>query len=472
MLTEENLRPYQRRAAKFVYETWFAGLLIDMGLGKTIIVLSALVQLFRKGKINRVLIVGPKRVVEGVWRQEAKKWQHTRKMTFKLLTGPEPKRLIAMQSQAQVHLINAENLRWLLYVVKTQMRRNGNPYDMLVIDESSMFKSVTAKRFMSIRPRLHWFKRRLIMTGTFAPKGLLDIWTQMYILDEGQRLGENIERYRSQFFSPGGYRAKGYEPDEGAEAKILERISDLCLTMRAEDYLDLPPTVVDEVWVDLPPKARSVYERLEEEMFLELEMGSTAALSPASLSSKCWQIANGALYLQDQAGARTWQAIHDAKLEALDEVVEGESSNLLVAYWFKPDLARLKAKYPKAINFAEARNDRELNLMQDQWNAGKHRVAFVHPASTGHGLSLQGGGNAIAFYSMLWSREYYAQVIERIGAARQVNTGRDMVRVHHIVARATVDEVMLRTQRTRLTDERRIVKLLRDYRAIKEALYG
>lgn len=470
MLTRNDLRNYQKRAVDFVKRNRRAGLFLDMGLGKTISTLTAVSDLLSKGMVNRVLLVAPLRPAQGVWRQEARKWQHTKHLTFKMLTGNERQRLLALNSQAQIHLINVDNLRWLLNVLRSRARKNGWPYDALVIDESSMFKTPKSKRFSSLRYQLKRFDRRVILTGTPAPKGLLDLWSQVFILDEGQRLGAQVERYRSRFFTPGGFKGYGYKPDEDAEQQITELISSLILTMRAEDWLELPPTIKQEIYVDLPAPARKLYQKLELEMFLEMELGSTEALSAASLSSKCWQLANGFIYLEDEAGAKTWQTVHDAKLEALQEVVDGTGGNVLVAYWFKPDLARLKALYPKAPAVSDCKNERALAKLQDEWNAGKHPIMLVHPQGAGHGLNLQVGGNTIVFFSMLWGREYYAQVIERIGAARQIGMGRDHVMVKHIIARDTVDEIMLATQRARHADERAVFKMLKEYRDVQELL--
>lgn len=476
MLQRKDLRPYQRRAVEFVKKTRRAGLFLDMGLGKTISTLTAVSDMLEGGVINRVLLVAPLRPAQGVWRQEARKWSHTRHLTFKLLTGNERQRLLALRSQAQVHIINVDNLRWLLNVLRGKVNRHGWPYDMLVVDESSMFKTPSSKRFTSLRYQVKRFDRRVILTGTPAPKGLLDLWGQMFIVDEGQRLGAQVERYRSRFFTPGKERENGsrtqygYTPDEDAEQKITQLISPVVLTMRAEDWLDLPPTIKQEVYVDLPPKAMGLYRELEQKMFLEMELGSTEALSAASLSSKCWQLANGFIYLDDTQGDKTWQAVHDVKLEALKEVIDGVGGNVLVAYWFKPDLARLKAAFPKAPAIVDCKNERQLSRLQAEWNAGKHPVMLVHPQGAGHGLNLEGGGNVIVFYSMLWSREYYAQVIERIGAARQIATGRKSVLVKHLIARDTVDEVMLQTQRMRHADERAVFKLLKEYRDVQELL--
>lgn len=470
MLQRTDLRNYQRRAVDFLKKTRRAGLFLDMGLGKTIITLTAYGDLLDKGVVNRVLLVAPLRPAQGVWRQEARKWAHTKHLTFKLLTGNERQRLLALNSQAQIHIINVDNLVWLLRVLRSRVAKYGWPYDALIVDESSMFKTPKSKRFGSLRFHVKRFDRRVILTGTPAPKGLLDLWGQVFILDEGQRLGAQVERYRSRFFHPGGFKGYGCVANDDAEQKILGLISPLILTMRAEDWLDLPPTIKQEVYVDLPPHARMHYRKLEAEMFLELEKGSTEALSAASLSSKCWQLANGFIYLEDRAGEKTWQSVHDAKLEALREITDGVGGNVLVAYWFKPDLARLRAAFPKAPAIVDCKNERALAKLQDEWNTGKHRVMFVHPQGAGHGLNLQGGGNTLVFYSMLWSREYYAQVVERIGAARQIAVGRDHVMIKHIIARDTVDEVMLQTQRMRHVDERRAIKLLKEYREVQELL--
>jgi len=479
MLTRDKLRNYQRRAAEFIKSKQHAGLFLDMGLGKTVSTLTAAADLLKGGITTKILLVAPKRVASNVWRQEARKWQHTKHLTFKLLMGNERQRTIAMNSSAQVHIINVDNLVWLLRLMRAKGygTRQPWPYDMLIIDESSMFKTPKAKRFSTLRYLLKHFQRRVILTGTPTPKGLMDLWSQIFILDEGTRLGEQVGRYRQRFFTPGKERENGsrtqygFTEDEGAEEKVLELVGNIVLTMRSEDYLELPPTLKQEVYIDLPPATMALYAKLQKEMFLEMEMGSTEALSAATLSAKCWQIANGFLYLDDADDNRTWQAMHDAKLEALHEILDGTGSNVLVAYWFKPDLARLKAAFPNAPALDDAKTDRALNKLVDEWNAGKHRVMFIHPQGGGHGLNLQFGGNTIVFYSMLWGREYYAQVIERIGAARQTGIpGRDHVMVKHLIARNTVDEVMLATQRTRHQNERRFIKMLRDYAEVQELL--
>jgi SNF2 family DNA or RNA helicase len=441
-----------------------------MGLGKTVSTLTALNDLFSRGEIKRVLLVGPLRVVQGVWKQEAHKWEHLRDLTFKLIHGDEEQRLLAMNSKAQIHLVNVENLRWLIYVLKHLSRRKGFvwPYDTLLIDESSLFKTPSTKRFTTLRYVLKNFKRRHILTGTPAPNGLLDIWSQMFIVDQGLRLGENIKRYKARFFQP-AYDGYGVEPIPGAREKVAELISPVILTMRSEDWLELPPLIKSEVWVDLPPHARKLYDRMEKEMFLELDMGTAEATHAATLSNKCHQIANGAIFLQDANQQKTWQAVHDAKLQALEEILEGTGSNALVAYYFKTDLERLRKKYPNAPCIKDAKNARQLEALQNDWNAGKHRIMFVHPQGTGHGLNLQDGGNLLIFYSLLFGHEPYRQVIERIGPARQVNKAKRVL-VKHILARDTVDEALLAAQVRKFDDERGFVRALKEYREVREML--
>ena len=468
MLSRDKLRGYQKRGIDFVKHSRRAGLFLDMGLGKTVIVLTAISDLVRQGVVNRVLVVAPLRPAQAVWRQEARKWQQTRNLRFKLLLGNERQRLQALNSDATVHVINPENVRWLMRVLSSRYKRHGWPYDMLVVDESSMFKTPSAKRFTAIRHRVKHFDRRVIMTGTPTPKGLLNLWAQMYILDNGMRLGETVERYKSRFFSPGGFKGYGLEPDEDADKKILELISPIVLTMRAEDYLDLPAVLEQVVYVDMPVQARRKYEQLEREMFLVMEEGTAEALNAASLSSKCWQMANGALILETDEGEKTWQAVHDAKLQALEEIVDGTGSNLLVAYWFKHDLLRLKAAYPKAPNLSGAKGA-AYERLEREWNKGKYPLAFIHPQSAGHGSNLQFGGNTMVFFSMLWSREYFAQCRERMGASRQIGL-RDNVSYKYILTRDTVDEVMYGVQRMRHATERKYMRMLRDYHDVKNLL--
>jgi hypothetical protein len=474
MLDKNDMRGYQKRGARFMKKNKHSGLFLDMGLGKTVITLTALSELLDDMDIKRVLIVGPLRVVQGVWMQEAKKWRHLRHLQFKLLHGHERYRMSALQSKAQIHLLNVENLHWLLHMLQHMSRRKGFvwPYDALVIDESSLFKSPSSKRFTALRFKLKRFNRRHILTGTPAPNGLEDVWAQAFILDRGDRLGHKVDGYRERFFSPAGFKGYKREADEGSREKIANLLSDIILTMQAKDYLDLPPELPpNNIWVDLPPKVRAMYERMEQEMFLELDKGTADAEHAATVTAKCWQIANGFIYLEDHRGDKVWQALHDAKIDALKEAVEGTGDNMLVAYFHKPDLERLRKAFPKALVLADAKGVHQLEQVQNKWNTGRHRMMLVHPQGAGHGLNFAQGSHTITFYSMLYGHEWYRQVIERVGLARQaqLGSGRSTI-VNHIAAKNTVDEAMILAQKYKADNERGFIQALHDYRAIKEML--
>lgn len=471
MLNLSHLRNYQRRARTFMKRNPESGFFLDMGLGKTVSTLTAMAELIEAGEVKKILLVAPLRVVQGVWKQEARKWEHLQHLRFTLITGNEEQRLLALRSTAEIHLVNVENFRWLLYVLKHLSRRKGFdwPYDTLIIDESSMFKSASAKRFVTLRHMLGRFERRHILTGTPSPNGIMDIWSQMFIVDQGKRLGDSITRYKSRFFTKGGYMGYSHIEDKDAMDKVAKLISPAILTMRSEDWLELPPLIKDEVWVDLPPAARKLYARMEEEMFIELEGGTSEASHAASVSMKCHQLANGAVYLDSETGDKQWRPVHDAKIEALKEIVEGSGSNALVAYYFGHDLERLRKAFPKAPVIKDAKNQHELDKMIRDWNAGKHRVMFIHPQGAGHGLNLQDGGHLLVFFSLLFGHEPYRQVIERIGPARQVGKAA-RVFCKHILARDTVDEALLAAQKRKFDNERGFIKCLKEYREIKELL--
>lgn len=474
MLKREDLRKYQRRATRFMKNNPESGLFLDMGLGKTTTVLTALSDLFDSGDVSRVLVVGPLRVVQGVWAQEGRKWEHLEHLTFNLIHGSERERLRSLASKADIHLINVENFRWLLYVLKHMARRKGYdwPYDTLIIDESSMFKSAGSKRFTTLRHMLGRFTRRHILTGTPTPNGLIDIWSQVFIVDQGKRLGTSVTRFKDRFFTRGGYEDRQIFEDKDAATKVANLISPCILTMRAEDWLDLPPLIKSEVWVDLPMRARTTYDKMEKEMFIELDQGVSEAAHKASAMSKCHQIANGAVYHtqeEDYEGDKTWEIVHDAKIDALKEILEGTGSNILVAYYFGHDLVRLRKAFPKAPCIKDAKNQRELTKLLADWNAGKHRLMFIHPQGAGHGLNLQDGGNHLVFFSLLFGHEPYSQVIERIGPARQVGKAKRVI-VQHILVRNTVDEALLASQRKKHDNERGFIASLQEYRAVKELL--
>lgn len=440
MRTRQDLRGYQRKAVQFVKRRRYGALLIDMGLGKTIIIETAIVDMLRSGAIDSVLLVAPIRVIQGVWHQEAREWQHTRKLVFSLVHGTPAQRLAALQKPAHVHMINPEGLRWLA----TVMRRKPWPWSMLVVDESTEFSAEKRTvRFRSLRKGLRHFTRRYVMTGTPTPRSLLQIWPQMFIADMGASLGQDFAAFKRNHFYKTGYMGYKLEPKDGSEELIADAMSSRVVRLVAEDWIDVPALVQDPVWVDLPPEARALYNRLEEEMFLEFETHTmdgpeeVVAEAAASLSIKCRQIANGAIITSNiETGERSWRPIHDAKLEALRGIVnETYGAPLLVPYQFRHDMARIKATFPHFKVFDKNKTEQLI----EQWNKKRIPGLIMHPANSKYGLNLQHGGNRLAWFGATFSRLFYDQTIGRL---RRSGQAEHTVYSYMILARDTVDEVV------------------------------
>jgi SNF2 family DNA or RNA helicase len=471
MRTPSDLRQYQWKAIKFglnaLREHGGTALLLDKGLGKTVAAASIIKAMFHGEMLEKaVLLCAPIRVIHGVWRQQSAEWSHTRRLRFSLVHGNQRQRLQALTVPADVYLINPENMVWLLTLLRAENALKNWPFDFFVVDESTMFKAAGTKRFAKLRHYVHLFKYRMILTGGVRPNGLADLWAQFYIVDCGQRLGTSFSRFQNRFFAPDN-AFKDYPemlPRPGSEDWILNAISDVAISMQKEDWLELPPTTHNHIYVDLPAKVRAdVYDELERRMFVELDKGDVEALNAASLFGKCHQIANGALYAIDGTGEKVWQELHDAKIEALDSVIEETASPVLVAYHFKHDLARLQIKYPNAPVFG---NPKTLSRMIGEWNEGKHRIMFAHYQAVSHGIDgLQHGGHTLALFSLTSSYERYDQFIDRIGGAR----AQQPVMVHHIVTRDTVDEALLATLDGKHHGQRGFLTALKDYRARRQA---
>ena len=413
---------YQTFATNFVLEHPACGLILDMGLGKSVITLTALWSLLLDSfDVGKVLVVAPKRVAENTWPAELKKWEHLDGLTWSLVLGSEKDRRAALQRRAKIYIINRENVTWLVDNYRWD-------FDTLVIDELSSFKSSKAQRFRAlkrVRPRI---SRVIGLTGTPQPNGLLDLWPQMYLLDMGQRLGRFVGGYRERFFLPDKRNREviySYKPKEGAEEKIYELISDICISMRAADNLDMPELVASRVEVQMNAKERKLYEGFERDMVLHLKDGDLDAVNAAALSGKLVQMANGAVYGEN----RKVHHIHDRKLDALEDIIEAANGKpLLVAYWYKHDLERIRQRFEV----------RTIDTPKDiaDWNEGKIPVALIHPASAGHGLNLQDGGSTIVWFGLTWSLELYQQLNARLWRQGQKHT----VVVQHIVAAGTHDE--------------------------------
>ena len=419
---------YQKYATRFIVEHPVAAVLLQMGLGKSVITLSAIQELaFERFEISRVLVIAPLRVARDTWPAEIHKWDHLQKLTYSVAVGTVPERIAALKQNTLIHIINRENVPWLL-------EQRGLPfqYDMVVIDELSSFKSYQAKRFralMKLRPKV---KRFVGLTGTPSSNGLMDLWAEFRLLDMGKRLGRFITHFREEFFLPDKRSAQQvftWKPKAGAEEEIYRRISDITISMKSTDFLQMPEYVSNRVPVKLSPAERKTYEELKRELVTSLQGQEIDAVNAASLSGKLCQLANGGIYDSEHRAL----CFHARKLDALEDIIEAANGQpVLVAYWFKHDLERIR----KRFTVREIRNSRDIA----EWNSGKIPVACIHPASAGHGLNLQAGGNTLVWFSLTWSLELYQQTNARLWRQGQKA---DTVVIHHIVTADTIDEQIL-----------------------------
>lgn len=474
MRSPTDLRPYQRRGALLAYRKRALAVMVDMSLGKTVIALSAIRGLIKARKRRAALVVVPLRVLETeTWQKEAAQWSHTKHLKFSVVYGNPRKRLTALEVPADIYITNYENLKWLAEIAGTPNRPlRSFPFDILVLDESTFVKNASSRRFTAIRNRLfRFFKSRYVLTGTPMPNSLLEFWSQIYVLDDGARLGTSHERFKTRFFEQQDYQGYKWEPRDGAVPYVMRLISDITLRLDANDWIKLPKIVSNIVPVVLPPAVRALYDRHEREMFTELRGGRVfEAVTAATLSMQCHQIANGAIYVEDEnlenvvmrhgqhRNPDLWNALHDAKLKALAELIqEHPGQQIMVAYWFKHDLARLRTRWPKA-RIMERGNAKQI---EEDWAKHKIPLLFVQPRGSSHGLNeLQHGGHIIVWFSLTWSGELYYQLIHRL---RRPQNSSDRILVHHLVAQDTVDEVILETNQTKDRNQRTALNLLRAY---------
>ena len=423
---------YQQYAIDFIKNNEVAAILLDMGLGKTSITLTAVNDLiFDSFEVSKVLVIAPLRVARDTWPAEIKKWDHLKHLRYSVAVGSESERLAALRKEADIYIINRENVDWL--VNKSKVPFN---FDMVVIDALSSFKSHQSKRFKSLLKVRPFIKRIVGLTGTPSSNGLMDLWAQFRILDMGKRLGRYITHYRSAYFLPdkrSADRIFTYKPADGAEQMIYDRISDITISMKSADYLKLPECIINEVPVFMDTKEKAIYETFKEDMVAKIKDEEIDAANAAVLSGKLLQMANGCIYDEDKKAIK----IHDRKLDALEDLIESANGKpLLVAYWFQHDLARIKERFPV----------REIKTSKDieDWNQGKIPLAVIHPASAGHGLNLQTGGSTLVWFGLTWSLELYQQCNARLHRQGQTDT----VVIHHIIAKGTIDEdVMAALQR-------------------------
>lgn len=435
---------YQQFATDFILNQSICCLMLDMGLGKTVITLTALWQLALDSfDVSRVLVIAPKRVAEDTWPKELAKWEHLTGLTSSLVLGSAAERKAALQRKAFLYIINRENVAWLV-------KNHYWDFDMVVIDELSSFKSNKAERFKAMKKVRPMVTRIVGLTGTPAPNTLLDLWPQMYLMDMGQRLGRFIGGFRDRFFLPDKRNREiiySYKPREGAEDAIYALISDICISMKAADYLDMPERIDNRIEVSMSPKERKLYDDFQKDMVLSIDDEELDAANAAALSNKLLQMANGAVYGEDKKII----PIHDRKLDALEDLVEAANGKpLLVAYWYKHDLQRIKARFKNARCIDTAKDI-------DDWNAGQIPLALIHPASAGHGLNLQDGGCTIVWFGLTWSLELYQQLNARLWRQGQKHT----VVIHHIVTKGTHDEDVMRALENKDTRQSALIEAVR-----------
>ncbi|SFS08396.1 DEAD/DEAH box helicase [Anaeromicropila populeti] len=426
-----NFKPhdYQAFAIDYIETHPVAAVLLDMGLGKTVISLTAIADLlFDSFLAYRILVVAPLRVARDTWPAELEKWSHLKHLTFSVAVGSVKERRAALMTAADITIINRENLQWLIEDSNLPF-----DYDMVVIDELSSFKNHQSKRFpslMKVRPKV---KRIIGLTGTPSSNGLMDLWAEFRLLDMGKRLGRFITEYRNNYFTPdkrNGMIIYSYKPQPYAEELIYRQISDITISMKSTDHLQMPELISSQYEVKLSKEERQRYEELKKDLVLQLPDGEVTAANAASLTSKLSQLANGAIY------ADTGDTIefHDRKLDALEDILEAANGKpVLVAYWFKHDLERIKRRF----TVREIKESRDIT----DWNAGKIPVAVIHPASAGHGLNLQAGGSTLIWFGLTWSLELYQQTNARLW--RQGQTSGTVV-IEHIITKGTIDERILK----------------------------
>ena len=442
---ENDLHSYQKFCVDFIEEHPNCGVFLDMGLGKTIISLTAISHLlYDSFEVSRVLIIAPLRVARDTWIAELSKWEHLRGLKMERVIGTPKERVAALSRRAEMYIINRENVEWLV----KHFAGRRMPFDMLVIDELSSFKNSRAKRFLALKKILPQFSRVVGLTGTPAPNGLEDLWPQVFLLDRGVRLGRTMKSYLDMFFdTPNSWLPYKHELKTGAEEEIYKRLGDICVSMRAADHLEMPERVDNIVEVTLSAREEKLYRQMERDMLLPYADGDVLALNAASLAGKLLQLANGAVYDE----FHNVRVLHERKLDALEDLMEAANGKpLLVMYAFRHDLTRIQERFGKYTT-ETPEGVRELKTSADieDWNEGRIRVAVTQPASTGHGLNLQHGGCTIVWFGLNWSLELYEQANARLWRQGQKQT----VVIHHLVTKGTMDEQVMKALHDKAADQ-------------------
>lgn len=429
-----NPHKYQRYCIEFIKNNPIAAILLDMGMGKSSICLTAIMELmYDSFEVSKVLIIAPLRVAKHTWPGEIEKWEHLKGLRYSVAVGTVAQRKKALQKEADIYIINRENVPWLI-------EQSGQPfdYDMVVIDELSSFKNWQSKRFRSIMKVRPMVKRIVGLTGTPSSNGLMDLFAEFKVLDMGKRLGRFISQYRLNYFKPdrmNGPVVYSYRLLPGAEEKIYGKIDDITISMKASDYLEMPELISSEYSVYLSEKEMDTYAEMKKDLVLNLPGGEITASNAASLSGKLMQVANGAVYTDDE----TFMEFHDKKLDALEDIIEAANGQpLMVCYWYKHDLIRIEKRLD-SLGVRHKRLDSDASI--EKWNMGELPVALVHPASCGHGLNLQSGGSTLVWFGITWSLELYQQTNARL--YRQGQTA-STVKIIHLISKGTIDERIMK----------------------------
>lgn len=447
MLTENNLHNYQKACVEHIISHPYCGVFLDMGLGKTVSALTAINYLMNDYcEINSVLVIAPKRVAESVWEEEAEKWKHLQHLRFSKIIGSAKQRISAvMETKADIYIISRDNIAWLC-----ALYGGGKlPFDMVVVDELSSFKSYKSIRFKALRSARPYLKRLVGLTGTPAPNGLIDLWPQVYLMDRGDRLEKTVSRYRERYFRPGktnGHVVYSYNLMSNSEELIHKKIEDICISMKAKDYLEMPPRTDNYIKLKMPNDIKKQYDDFEKNKVLELfnlsktnqdDITEVSAINAAALSNKLLQFANGAIYDENKQVF----PIHDIKLEALKEIIDDANGQpVFVAWTYQFDRDRIM-EYLKSYKPRELKTNKDI----EDWNAGKIQVMLAHPASAGHGLNLQAGGNIIVWFGQTWSLELYQQFNARLYRQGQQRG----VIIHHLIMSGTHDEDVVNALKTK-----------------------
>ncbi|QRN84852.1 DEAD/DEAH box helicase [Clostridia bacterium] len=443
---EYHPHDYQTHCTEFILENKSAGIFLECGLGKSVITLTALTDLLHnRFEVSKVLVIAPLRVANTTWLDEVLKWEHLKGLKVSKVLGSKKNRTMALYKKADIYTINRENVPWLV-----EFYKNDWPFDMVIVDELSSFKSPSAKRFRALKKVRHKIKRIVGLTGTPAPNGLLDIWSQIYLLDCGERLGRTYSGYRGRYFHPQKYVSGSiptdYALNDDAEEKIYRKISDICISMKALDYLKMPAIIYNKVEVTLSDKEMRLYRQLERDLLLPLADSDVDAANAAVLSNKLLQMSGGTVY--DEYG--DVHQIHDRKLNALEDLIEATNGKpVLIYYGFKHERDRIKKRFDTGV----------INTSEDiaKWNRGEMKIALCHPASAGHGLNLQEGGSTIIWFGITWSLELYQQANARLWRQGQKST----VVIHHILAKDTIDQRVMRALDNKDTGQKALIEAVK-----------